>query len=385
MHAPNSADPLARVSDLEVRIDGELVGHLVQPSRRSPVVFEYAASWLADGYSISPFSLPLEPGVSEAPVRAAGALHGVFEDSLPDDWGRLLVNRMLDRIGADLATVTPLARLAIVGSTGMGALEYSPAVELQALSSGLGFDELFEQARKLLETDATVALDDLYRQGGSSGGARPKVMVEIEDDPWLVKFPASSDGLDSGVEEYRYAQAASRCGIVMPDTRLVPSELCGGYFAARRFDRVKAPDGTWRKVHMASAAALLEADPFDDAVDYRDLMRLSSALTRDARDAEQLFLVMCFNVFAGNCDDHIRNFSFLCDRAGKWRLSPAYDLTPNPGFFGEHSVLVNGKGSGISDADLVDVGQVGGVSTRRAKELIAHVRSVVSEDLGCVR
>lgn len=381
MPASSLADRLARTSHLEVRIGSAVVGRLAQPSRRGPVLFEYDSAWLASGYSLNPLSLPLKPGVQVPPRTEPGALFGVFSDSLPDDWGRLLVERKLVQLGADPFSVTTLARLALVGSEGMGALEYDPGIDVGACSAPLGSDELFEQCRQLLETDSAAALDTLYRGGGSSGGARPKVMLDLDGEPWIVKFPASSDGLASGLDEFRFAAAARRCGIDMPDVRLMPSNLCEGFFAVKRFDRVCAPDGSPRKIHMASAAALLEADPFDETIDYRDLMRLSSVLTHDVRNAEQLFRVMCFNVLAGNCDDHVRNFSFLCDECGEWRLSPAYDLTFNPGFFGEHSVLVNGKGKGIGESDLAAVGAVGGVSAGRAREVIEQVKAVVAEDL----
>lgn len=201
---------------------------------------------------------------------------------------------------------------------------------------------------------------------------------------WLVKFPLSADEPDECAEEYRYALMAGRCGIDMPEVRLIPSQACGGFFAVRRFDREPLPGGGEGKLHMASACALLEADPFEDALDYRDVMRLTVRLASDARDAERLFRVMCFNVFAGNCDDHIRNFSYLCDSEGRWGLSPAYDLTRNPGFFGEHTLLVNGKGSGIGDADMVAVGEVGNLAARRAQAVCEEVKQAVLDELGAL-
>jgi serine/threonine-protein kinase HipA len=132
-----------------------------------------------------------------------------------------------------------------------------------------------------------------------------------------------------------------------------------------------------RKVHMASAAALLEASPFD-TLDYRDLMQLTLQLTCNMADCEQLFRVMCFNVAAGNCDDHARNFSYLFTD-GAWQLSPAYDLTQDEGFLGEHATLVNGKGSDISEADLLAVGAVGGVTARKGREINQQVITALAQ------
>ena len=377
----DNADLLFRITDVDVLMGDRLVGRLAQPSLRSLVYFEYSREWIAEGYSISPISLPLEAGVRTPPSRQP-FMHGVFADSLPDDWGRLLVDRMLAQEGIDPARIGPLARLSLVGQSGKGALEYRPALHLGDLSEIRDFDRLYSQSLSLMERDCVENLDELYQHGGSSGGARPKVMVDIDDQPWLIKFPFSSDSPDECVEEYQMALVAQRCGIDMPEVRLIASRLCGGFFAVRRFDRMASPSGGRVKLHMASACALLEVDPFEEMVDYRDLMQLSLALTSDVRNSEQLFRVMCFNVFAGNCDDHVRNFSFLCDEHGLWRLSPAYDLTRNPGFFGEHSVLVNGKGAGITSADLVAVGKMGNISSRRARAILEEIHDVVSEELG---
>lgn len=380
MAGATSAESILRISSLEVRLGGRKVGVLAQPSHREGVSFEYDNAWIAEGYSISPFSLPLQSGVMTPEPRAPEGLFGVFRDSLPDDWGRLLVNRVLARAGVEPGVVTPLARLAIVGEDGLGALEYRNPVELGMQAGDSGLDELFEQSMLVLEDAPGHALDELYARGSSSGGARPKLNVDIGGEPWIVKFPLSTEEPSAGADEYLYSLAASQCGIDMPETRLLPSEQCGGFFAVKRFDRVRTADGQIKKTHMASAAALLEADPLDDTLDYKDLFRLTQELTRNAQDVEQLFRVMCFNVFAGNCDDHMRNFSFLCSD-GIWRLSPAYDLTPNPGFFGEHSILVNGRGADIGDSDLKVAGAAGSMSSRAMERVIREVRAGVREVL----
>ena len=377
-----SGSSLDAISNLEVWMHGRLVGRLAQASRRSPIAFEYTPEWLSSGYSISPFSLPLESGVKVPRTPSPGSLFGVFEDSLPDDWGRTLVNRMLAKGGIDPAKVTTLGRLAIVGDTGLGALEYKPVASEANEIDPIDYDEAFCQALAIMNDEPSELLDTLFRQGGSSGGARPKLVAEIDGNPWIVKFPVSSDDVDAGLNEFRFAKAAAACGIVMPDVRLLPSKVCSGYFAVRRFDRIPGKDGCFAKVHMASAVALLEANPFDDTLDYADLMRLTLALTGDASDCERLFRVMCFNVFSGNCDDHMRNFSYLCDADGNWRLSPAYDLTPDSGFFGEHAVLVNGKGSQIEEDDLLKVGAEGNITLQKARAILRKTIDVVTSELG---
>ena len=180
---------------------------------------------------------------------------GVFDDSLPDGWGRLLVDRLLRSHGIDPFAVSPIARLAIVGSNGMGALEYVPEIPLTSPATSTDFDELAQECANVLAADGSQDLDTLFAMGGSSGGARPKVLISIDGEDWIVKFASSQDDRDIGESEYRYALAAKACGIDMPEVRLFPSKRCSGYFGVRRFDRVPDASGVARKVHMVSAGA----------------------------------------------------------------------------------------------------------------------------------
>ncbi len=374
---PVASSILVEPESIEVTYHGRFVGTLAQP-RRGPVFFEYSDEWLRSGFSISPFSLPLQGGIFRADESMPDGIFGVFHDSLPDDWGRLVVDRKLRTKGLSLDSIGTLAQLSLVGSSGLGALEYHPDTVLPGGETPEDYDELSRECQQLIDSGKSDELDTLYRFGSSSGGARPKVMVDLDGDPWIVKFPTSIDGSDAGLLEYRYALAARDCGIEIPDIRLLPSKIGPGFFAIKRFDRVRQEDGSLEKIHMVSAAALLEASPFDVA-DYRDLMRLTLRMTNDARDAEQLYRVMCFNVFAGNCDDHLRNFSYLFDEnVEAWHLSPAYDLTRNDGFMGEHSTLVNGEDSSITLGDLVAMGAIGGISARKCRAIARQVEEVCS-------
>ena len=370
------AERLTKLGYVDVLMEGVHIGTLAR-TRSGAMAFEYAQEWLASGFSISPFSLPLRQGLFDAPPDAPDRLFGIFRDSLPDDWGRFLQDRRLAELGVRPGSLSILARLSLVGATGLGALEYAPAHVVHANSDiSSDWDTLSRQCQRLLAEEGTEALDAIYACGSSSGGARPKVMVDLDGEPWIVKFPASADGPRAGAREYRLAQMARACGIAMPEVRLIPSHVCGGYFATKRFDRLRDAFGALHKVHMASAAALLEVSPFD-VLDYRDLMQLTLELTGSVADCEQLFRVMCFNVAVGNCDDHARNFSYLCEN-GVWRLSPAYDLTQDEGFLGEHATLVNGKGTDITGEDLLAVGAAGGVSARKGREIYSQIIEVTA-------
>ena len=372
-------EQLAGLRHLSVNLSGTRVGTLAL-SRQGTVLFEYAPEWLAAGFSISPFSLPLRSGLFETSSDMPDGLFGIFRDSLPDDWGRLLQDRALAGIGVRPGSLLSLARLALVGNSGLGALEYEPCYAIgdrEAQTSD--WDYVSRECQRLIEGNSSEALDMLYARGSSSGGARPKVMVDLDGEPWIVKFPSNVDDPDAGRQEYELAQAARKCGITMSETRSFPSKVCGGYFATKRFDRYVDDAGAMCKVHMASAAALLEASPFD-VLDYRDLMQLTLELTGNVSDCEQLYRVMCFNVLAGNCDDHARNFSYLC-QDGSWRLAPAYDLTKDEGFLGEHATLVNGKGTDISEEDLLAVCRTGGVAVRKGREILKRIAECVAGNL----
>ena len=371
---------MEKYKSLEVLYEGRKVGTLALYQKWLGA-FQYDEDWLKNGFSVSPLSLPLDNRVFIPRFEPFEGLFGVFADSLPDGWGRLLVDRMLLKEHEDPQAMTALDRLAIVGESGMGALTYRPAVKWQRAAAQKELDHYAEECRRFLKTSYSEDLDELFRLGGSSGGARPKIMTEVEGEDWIIKFPAAIDRPDIGRAEHEYSLCARKCGIEVPETRLFPSRVCEGYFGTKRFDRVRTADGVVR-VHMLSAAALLEASHRLPTLDYNSLMRLTLALTQDYREVEKLYRLMCFNVFAHNRDDHAKNFSFLYTPGSGWRLSPAYDLTYSNSTGGEHATTVNGNGVDPGLSDLYAVAQQIGLSKEVAKRIAQQVRETVREELG---
>ena len=157
----------------------------------------------------------------------------MFADSLPDNWGRLLLDRLIRAHNQAPDELTVLDRLAIVGKSGMGALTYYPEKSFSEQTGNLDLDELAEECQKILNTEYSDKLDELYRLGGTSGGTRPKIMTTINGEEWIIKFPAHVDGKDTGKMEYDYSCCARQCGIVMSETRLFPSDKCKGYFGTK--------------------------------------------------------------------------------------------------------------------------------------------------------
>lgn len=369
-------------SVLQVYYNKKLVGTLAMTSDRK-AAFQYNKEWLENGFSISPFSLPLKDQVFLPTKDYFGGLFGVFADSLPDAWGRLLLHRLLKAYNQNTDDLSVLDRLAIVGNSGMGALAYQPEREIQNDNHTDNLDELAEQCQKILNTEYSDKLDELYRLGGTSGGARPKIMTEIDGESWIIKFPAHVDGKNAGKMEYDYACCAKRCKIVMSETRLFPSKHCAGYFGTKRFDRV-LEDGGIKKIHMLTAAALLELDFEQPSLDYHSLMKLTKIITRDNHeDVENMFRRMCFNVFAHNRDDHSKNFTYLYEEEkDKWRLSPAYDLTFSNTYYGEHTTTVDGNGRNPGTKDLLAVGTTAGMKKDVCMQIIEEIRNCVRDMLG---
>ena len=369
-------------SALQVLYDGRLVGTLAMTATHK-AAFQYSEEWLEHGFSISPFSLPLKNQVFVPNKDYFDGLFGVFTDSLPDNWGSLLLNRLLRANGQNPDKLTVLDRLAIVGTSGMGALTYYPEKEIQEKQGHSNLDELAEQCQKLLNTEYSDKLDELYRLGGTSGGARPKIMTTIDGEEWIIKFPAHVDGRNAGKMEYDYSCCAKQCGITMSETRLFPSDKCEGYFGTKRFDRV-IDNGSQKRIHMLTAAALLELDFEQPSLDYHSLMKLTKILTRDyLEDVNNMFRRMCFNVFAHNRDDHSKNFTYLYHEAeNRWRLSPAYDLTYSNTYYGEHTTTVDGNGRNPGEKEILAVGVAAGMERTECKRIMNQIKDCVNQMLG---
>ena len=359
---------------LKVFYNDILVGTLAKTPERV-VAFEYDSDWLSNGFSISPFSLPLIKKVFIPKYEPFGGLFGVFNDSLPDGWGRLLVDRLFLKNKINPNEIDNLNRLAVVQESGMGALTYKPEHRFEAENSIADYDILAQECSKILESQNSDNLDELFQLGGSSGGARPKILTSIDNEDWIIKFPSSSDSKNIGEKEYQYSLCAKDCGINMTETRLFPSKICSGYFGIKRFDRKNG-----KKVHMVSASGLLETSHRLPNLDYNTLMKLTLELTRNYQDIEQLFKLMCFNVFAHNRDDHSKNFSFLYDDTKKeWHLSPAYDLTYSYSFNGEHATTINGEGKNPTLDDILAVAKNIGLKEKFAKDIASDIQEKCSK------
>jgi serine/threonine-protein kinase HipA len=358
--------------------------------RNNIIYFEYSEEFRQRGIEISPVRLPLRQGVIELPLRPFEGLAGVFNDSLPDGWGRLLLDRAMRSQGIAPSNLSSLDRLAHVGFYGMGALVYEPDHSPQEIAQLIDLDHLAKQTEEVLEGSSELVIENLLALNGSSAGARPKALIGVDAnrinirfgareldekfEPWLVKFPNSMDGYDAGAIEYIYALMAKEAGVLMPDIHLFPSKKGAGYFAVKRFDR----NGI-KRLHMHTAGGLLHSDFRMPALDYEDLMNLTVALTKDVREVEKLYRLAVFNTLSHNRDDHAKNFSYLMDESGDWKLAPAYDLTYSNGPNGEQSTMVMGEGKQPTAEHLIKLGLQAKISKKLILEIVDQTKNALGK------
>jgi serine/threonine-protein kinase HipA len=364
-----------------------------------------------------PLMMPLGTQVFSFPGLSRQSFHGLpglLADCLPDKYGNTLIDAWLATQGRTPESFNAVERLCYTGSRGMGALEFAPVIGPRAqTSTKVDVDALVQLASDVLthrndlqisfaDSHKASALREILRVGTSAGGARAKAVIAWNETTnevrsgqveagegfsyWLLKFDGVANNRDKeladpkgyGVVEYAYAQMARAAGIAVSECRLL-EEHGRRHFMTRRFDRTA--DGG--KLHMQSLAAIAHYD-FNDplAYSYEQALFVMRRLGLPMADLEEQFRRMTFNVLARNQDDHVKNIALLMDRAGVWRLSPAFDITwaYNPGglWTGQHQMSINGKRDGFVMADLDACAATASLSRSRARAIVQQVGDAVA-------
>ena len=366
------------------------VGQLVEKEHR--IYFEYDSDFLKDPLFLSPFKLPPKPGLHEHKDRDFGPIFGLFDDSLPDDWGLLLMDRFLKKMGIDLHDVSVLDRLSFLGSDTMGALIYRPTMPRDdddgEKDSIINLHDLSIQSKQIFTGESDEVLPQLMKAGGSPGGARPKVLVGVCGDRvisgerdlppgfdhWLIKFPVEQEFPDEGPIEHAYSLMAKNAGIRMTETRLFTTKEGDRFFGIKRFDR----EGN-KRFHVHTLGNLVHANFRLPSLDYEQFLKAVMIMTRNHEDLKRGFKQMVFNVLANNRDDHVKNFSFIMDDNGEWALSPAYDLNFSRGMAGEHTMALMGEGRSPGRNEIQEIGKRVGLKKSEVESALEQVTNAVKK------
>ncbi len=388
---------------------GKRVGAVAWNPDRHIAEFEYAPSFIENGFDVSPLTLPRQKGIFSFaglnPDTYRG-LPGLLADSLPDRFGNALINVWLARQGRSPDDFSSVERLCYIGSRGMGALEFKPALVRQSTkTTPVEIAELTNLANQVLNNrealtvnlgDEEDALNTIIRIGTSAGGARAKALIawnpatnevrsgQVTPPPgfqqWILKFDGISDKAlgdpqGYGRIEYAYHRMAVEAGIEMRECRLF-EEGGRAHFMTRRFDR--AEDGS--RIHMQSLCGLAHYDyNMPGAHGYEQVFAVIQKLQIGYTALDEMFRRLTFNVVARNQDDHTRNIAFLMGTDGKWKLAPAFDVTwaynTRSPWTGKHQLSVNGKRDEITRDDFLTIAKQFGI--RKATDMIERVISVV--------
>ncbi len=394
-----------------VMLWGKRVGAVAWDEDRRLASFEYDSSFLSSGLDVAPLTMPLERTIytfPELPFRTYHGLPGLLADALPDSYGTKLIDVWLRKQNRSADSFNSVERLCYMGTRGMGALEFQPAMVRGQRSTRLEVVELVDLARQVLSQreellvnltgDKAKALDAVIRVGTSAAGARAKAVVawhpetqEIRSGQvtapegfqyWLLKFDGVSgsalgDPEGFGRIEYAYHRMAKAAGVDMTECRFL-EEGGRAHFMTRRFDR--AGDGA--KVHAQSLCAMAHYDfNAPGTCSYEDALSTCQHLGLGQPALAQVFRRMVFNVIARNQDDHTRNIVFLMDADGTWRLAPAFDViwsyNPKGEWTNRHQMTINGKQRGFTADDLLAVASRFGI--KKARETIAEIGAAVRD------
>lgn len=405
------------INNAQVILWGSPIGAVSWLEDDGMAVFQYEPEFVDSGIQIAPLMMPLRTAAYSFPALSKETfkgLPGLLADSLPDRFGNALINVWLASQGRTPASFNPVERLCYIGSRGMGALEFKPAIKgISKRSSTLEIDKLVDLANQILSQrsnhkwlltgkDDKKNIEDILRVGTSAGGARAKAILawnpatnefksgQINLKPgfehWIMKFDGVSDSIkgtlaDSkgyGKIEYAYYLMAKEIGIEMTDCRL-HKEGGRSHFMTKRFDRTEGG----KKVHMQSLGAIAHFDYKQSfRYSYEQAILVMKQLKLSHKDLDQIVLRGIFNVIGKNCDDHVKNIAFIMNRQGKWKLAPAYDMiyawNPSGVWTNQHQMSINGKREKMKREDLLKFAEAADIKKAKANNMIDRVIEIFS-------
>ena len=378
------------VSTAFVNIFGHRVGAVAWDEETQMASFEYDPKFNLEKLPIAPIKMPSKGRIYSFSEHRSNetfkGLPGLLADALPDRYGKDLINAWLARQGRPDDSLNPVELLCFIGRRGMGALEFEPIMGKESVSYDIELGDLIQTTKELLSKKENLSIHtqkkmedvmmDVLKMGTSAGGARPKAIIAYNEqtgqiksgqtladegfEHWLIKFDQVSDvqfGESEGYGrvEMAYYKMATDFGIDMMESRLI-QENNRVHFMTKRFDRVKGN----QKLHSQTLCALQHYDFANiTSYSYEQIFQTMRQLRLTYSEAEQMYRRMVFNIIARNCDDHTKNFSFVMDQTGLWKLAPAYDICfayrPDSKWVSQHNISVNGKRKEFTRKDLLTI------------------------------
>lgn len=380
------------IKSLRVILWDEEIGRLAWDERRRLSYFTYNPEFVKKGMNISPLVAPVDGMRALAPVWGEDAkiyqkLPAFVADSLPDAWGNQLFELWRQQNHLSGADITPLDKLSFIGRRGMGALEFMPETRRERRAEKIDMKSLSDLAERIFTErenarilpEESITMQSLLTVGTSAGGRQPKAIIAINKETGEIRSGqiAGLEGFDyyllkfgnsrycSAELEMTYYELATSAGINMMPSGLYAVEG-NNHFMIKRFDR----DGE-KKVHTQTLAAI-----YPDADSYEQLIMVCRKLHLPEADCHEVFRRMVFNILSNNTDDHNKNFSFIMQKDGSWRLSPAYDITyiiDNGGYLPnqDHCLYVRAKLRDITRDDVIQFAHDNGI--RRPDSIIRDV------------
>lgn len=404
----------------EIKLWGTTIGAVSLDSNNRTADFEYNPSFTQSGIQLSPIMMPLKHGIyrfPDLPYETYHGLPGLISDSIPDKFGNDIINIWLAKQGRLPESFNAVERLCYTGKRGMGALEYFPITSSEQVDERVNVSELVELASLVLKNRQNLqtvldesnkkkmksALSQIISIGTSAGGARAKAVIawnpktkEVRSgqsefsegyEHWLIKFSGvtgnkdkeDEDREDFGIIEYAYYLMAKEAGINMSECRILDDGK-NAHFMTKRFDR----DNKGNKFHMQTLCAIGHMD-FNQAgvYSYEQLFYILNRIGVHHQDSVESFKRMLFNIYSFNCDDHTKNISFLMNKQGQWKISPAYDVSfaynPNGMWTSSHQMTINGKRKNFTELDFETCAKLGNLSNREKKNAITDVKAAISK------
>ena len=374
-------DNINKISVLRILSDGSKMRVGTLAENKQGIFFAYDAEYINQFNNLSPFKLSFDTSVQLAPQQTHNGLHGIFADSLPDGWGLLLQDRFFESQGLSRYQVSPLQRLCLVGDTGIGALAYEP--HINTTNSLIDLYTLGQNAQQVFAGETSEVLQELLCVG-SSGGARPKAQIYVQNDDfsqcatipqknsqaWIVKFTSSHLplGHNEGILEAVYLTMAEQANL-QPVAWQILHQGEFQWLAVKRFDCT-----SYGRIHTATLCGLLDADFRMPSMDYSGCLKATKILCRSKAASQLQFRRAIFNLFACNQDDHTKNWSFLQDEQGNWQVSPAYDLTFAPMRHNQHSMSFQNYGNNPPLKVIQELAEIAGFpSWQNAKKDIEKI------------